>query len=60
MITTPLIVTGTETQHMIAGEERGMVFFICETQPLATLKTFGLPTKCPLCSMVNPISKRSI
>ena len=61
LILTPLVVeTASEAQHMILAEERGYVFFVCETQPLATFTTFGPPEKCPVCSAANPTSKNAV
>jgi len=35
-------------------EERRMVSFCCEGQPLATVRSFGFPTRCPICGKKNP------
>lgn len=32
-----------------------MLSFYCEGQPLATIRSFGLPTRCPICQQVNPL-----
>jgi hypothetical protein len=29
--------------------ERGMMSFCCATQPLATVRSFGPPLRCPFC-----------
>lgn len=60
MVLTPLIMkVPTRLHHMVVAEQRGTVYFACEAQPLATLNTFGPPTKCPLCGVENPLSKVS-
>jgi len=42
--------------HFVTGvENRGMVGFCCESQPLLTLMTHGLPKRCPLCRQDAPI-----
>jgi hypothetical protein len=53
---TPLIVEN-ETQHMILGEDRGSVYFVCETQPLTALRTFGRPKACPFCGVLYPTNR---
>jgi len=57
---TPLVIETPKTKHMIVCEDRGTVHFVCETNPLATFRTFGPPEKCPGCSMVYPTSKNPI
>ena len=37
-------------------EQRGMLSFCCESQPLATLRTYGHPQRCPFCQQENPVS----
>jgi hypothetical protein len=59
MFMTPLIVEAN-TKHMTLGEDRGLVHFVCETQPLTTLKTFGPPEKCPLCQTQYPTSRDAV
>lgn len=44
------------TLHLIAGSgERGLVFFACEQAPLMTFQSYGLPSRCPVCSSQNPL-----
>jgi len=57
---TPFVVETPKVQHMIIAEDRGTVFFACETNPLATFKTFGPPEKCPSCAMIYPTSKDAV
>jgi len=46
-----------ETIHLIAGSNhRGLVFFCCAHEPLLTLKSHGLPARCPICQQSNPIT----
>jgi len=45
-----------ETIHLIAGNNNsGLVFFCCVHEPLLTLKSHGLPARCPICQQSNPI-----
>jgi hypothetical protein len=47
------------TLHLIFGNsERGMVFFACERAPLWTLQSYGLPSRCPVCSNQNPLKRK--
>jgi hypothetical protein len=34
---------------------RGMVSFYCETRPLVTVRSFGLPVRCPFCRQPDPV-----
>jgi hypothetical protein len=36
-------------------KRRKILAFVCETNPLATLRTFGLPVKCPFCQRRRPL-----
>lgn len=44
--------------HFVAtiDEQRGMLGFCCESQPLATVRSYGQPKRCPFCQQENPIS----
>jgi hypothetical protein len=44
--------------HFVAAIDfqRGMLSFYCERQPLATVRIFGTPTRCPFCQQENSIS----
>jgi hypothetical protein len=46
--------------HFVAGvdKRRRILSFVCETQPLATVRISGHGnlTRCPLCQTENPIS----
>ena len=40
-----------------AVDERRQLFsFVCELQPLATIRSYGRPKQCPFCKQENPIS----
>jgi hypothetical protein len=44
------------TLHLIVSNfERGMVFFACEQAPLWTFQTHGLPSRCPVCGVQDPL-----
>jgi len=36
-------------------ERRGMVSFCCESQPLTTVRSHGLPVRCPFCQQGSPV-----
>jgi hypothetical protein len=44
--------------HFVAGidVQRGMLSFYCESQPLATVRSYGHPKRCPFCKQENPVS----
>ncbi len=44
--------------HFVAGidERRGLFSFVCELQPLATIRSYGRPKQCPFCKQENPVS----
>jgi hypothetical protein len=46
--------------HLIASipQTRYRYAFVCESQPLLTLRSHGLPTRCPLCRQENPNRQR--
>jgi hypothetical protein len=37
-------------------ERRGLFSFACESQPLATIRSYGRPKRCPFCQQANPVS----
>jgi hypothetical protein len=47
----------TQYLHFIAGvqQSRNRYAFVCESQPLLTLSSHGLPKRCPLCRQDDPI-----
>lgn len=48
--------TSTQTLHLITGgATRGMVTFVCE-HSVMTFQSHGLPTRCPVCGIRNPLS----
>lgn len=44
----------TQALHLIAGNIRGMVAFVCEYSVM-TFQNYGLPTSCPVCGTRNPL-----
>ncbi len=36
-------------------EKRGLYRFVCESQPLMTVTSHGIPKRCPLCGQNYPI-----
>ena len=48
------------TLHLFVGfDERGMLFFACEQAPLCTIQSYGLPARCPICAIQNPLRGES-
>ena len=39
--------------------DRNHCAFVCESQPLLTVTSDGLPKRCPLCRQNNPIGSES-
>jgi hypothetical protein len=44
--------------HFVAviDERRQLFSFVCELQPLATIRSDGRPKRCPFCQQANPVS----
>jgi len=44
--------------HLVTAidEQRGMLGFCCESQPLATVRSYGNPKRCPFCLQENSVS----
>jgi len=53
--------TSTQYLHFIADvrQSRNQYTFVCESQPLMTVTSYGLPKRCPLCRQDNPIGNVS-
>jgi len=47
--------------HFIASvrQSRNRYAFVCESQPLLTLISHGLPKRCPFCRQNDPIGSES-
>jgi len=41
---------------LVMDDQRGMLGFCCESQPLATVRSYGNPKRCPFCQQENPVS----
>lgn len=43
--------------HLVTAvdERRGMVGFCCESHPLATIRSYGFPVRCPFCQQPRPV-----
>ena len=37
-------------------DQREMLGFCCETQPLVTVSSYRRPKRCPFCKQENPVS----
>jgi len=48
----------TQALHLVANidTKRHLYAFFCESQPLLTLWSHGLPVRCPLCGTENPFA----
>lgn len=40
----------------VIDERRQRFSFVCELQPLATVRSHGHPKRCPFCQQDNPVS----
>lgn len=49
----------TSHLHFIASttRRRNQFVFVCESQPLLTIRSYGLPSRCPICGVPNPLEK---
>jgi hypothetical protein len=47
----------TQLLHFVTAVDgkREMVSFCCEGQPLATVRSYGPPARCPFCQEENPV-----
>jgi hypothetical protein len=47
----------TQYLHFVASfrQDRNRYVFVCEAQPVLTLRSHGLPKRCPLCRQDDPI-----
>ena len=50
--------TSAQLLHFVEAvdERRGLLCFACESQPLATIRSYGPPKRCPFCKQENPVS----
>jgi hypothetical protein len=50
--------SSTQYFHFLASirQNRNQYAFVCESQPLLTVTSYGHPKRCPLCRQDNPIS----
>jgi hypothetical protein len=53
--------SSTQYFHFLARvkENRNQYAFVCESKPLLTVTSYGLPKRCPLCRQNNPIGSES-
>jgi hypothetical protein len=51
----------TQYLHFVAElrRSRNQYAFVCESQPLLTVKSHALPRRCPLCGQDDPIGSES-
>lgn len=40
-------------------EKRGLFRFVCDSQPLITLTSHGIPRRCPFCGQNYPIKNET-
>lgn len=50
--------TSTDLLHFVAAidKRRQLVSYVCELQPLTTVRSYGQPKRCPFCHQENPVS----
>jgi hypothetical protein len=48
--------SGKKFHLLVGSNDRGMVYIVCEQAPLLTLKSYGLPVRCPICCTENPLN----
>ena len=41
---------------LAVDQQQRSMRFCCESQPLVTIRSYGLPIRCPFCQQVNPVS----
>ena len=53
--------SSTQYLHFIAGvqQSRNRYAFVCESQPLRTVNSYGLPKRCPFCGQDDPIGNEN-
>lgn len=52
--------TSTAKSHhfIVAIDEKRQLFsYVCELQPMATIRSHGHPTRCPCCRHDNPFTR---
>jgi hypothetical protein len=49
----------TQYLHFFAPvqHDKNQYAFVCESQPLMTFRSHGLPDRCPACGAVNPLTE---
>ena len=45
-------------KHMLLAidEKQQLVSYVCEFQPMTTVRSYGHPARCPFCRCVNPVT----
>jgi hypothetical protein len=44
--------------HFMSGIAlNGIVSIVCEAAPLVTIRSYGIPSKCPICAAEWPVGK---
>ena len=36
-------------------EKRQLISYVCEFQPMTTIRSYGHPARCPFCRCMNPV-----
>lgn len=44
-------------KHLMVGidDKRQLFSYVCEVQPMATIRSYGHPARCPFCRCMNPV-----
>jgi hypothetical protein len=45
-------------KHLMVGidEKRQLFSYVCELQPMTTIRSYGHPARCPFCRCMNPVT----
>ena len=45
-------------KHMLVAidQKRQLISYVCEVQPMATIRSDGHPARCPFCRCMNPVT----
>jgi hypothetical protein len=48
----------SNAKHLMVAidEKRQLVSYVCEFQPMATIRSYGHPSRCPFCRRMNPVT----
>jgi hypothetical protein len=41
---------------LAVDQKRQLVAYVCDVQPLATIRSYGHPVRCPFCRCMSPLT----